>query len=242
VTIREPGVRVVLVRPRNPLNIGAAARAMRNFGFDDLAVVAPYEPVWQEAKSAVGAEAVLRRARAFPDLPAAIEDCTLVIGTSSLSRRQVAETVVSLDRLPVAMPKVRQGTRLALVFGSEKTGLSNDDLSRCHFVARIPTSAACPSMNLGQAVAVCCYELRRTLSAKRRVKNEEAPRASVGEIERLVDEIEKLRKANPGASGSAKVQKIRLRRMFLRWPVTSREVTLALGVLRDISWRLEHNS
>jgi tRNA/rRNA methyltransferase len=232
-------VRVVLVRPRNPLNIGAAARAMFNFGFEDLVVVAPHPPVWQEAKSAVGAETVLRAARGFSDLAAAIEDRTLVIGTSSLARRQISQPTVSLDQLGDSLKKHRAEMRLALVFGSEKTGLSKDDLSRCHSILRIPTSPACPTMNLGQAVAVCCYELSRLISKNRFVTRSTEP-VSAGELERLLNAVEPLVEGTQGSRMPSRRYKARLRQMLLRSAMTSEDVTLALGVLRDLSWRIEH--
>jgi tRNA C32,U32 (ribose-2'-O)-methylase TrmJ len=153
--------RIVLVRPRNPLNIGAAARAMGNFGFWDLVAVEPFGPTWQETRSAVGAEEIVRSARAVRDLQQAIADRTLVIGTTAGSRRNLDRDLVSLAELPAWLAKHARMNRPALLFGSEKTGLSNEHLSYCHALVRIPTAPDCPSMNLGQAVAVCCYELAR---------------------------------------------------------------------------------
>jgi TrmH family RNA methyltransferase len=153
--------RIVLVRPRNPLNIGAAARAMANFGFFDLAVVEPYAPVWQETRSAVGAEQIVQSARAVDDLRQALADRTLVVGTTAGSRRNLDRELISLADFPAWLKKHSKMKRAALLFGSEKTGLSNEHLSYCHALVRVPTMPACPSMNLGQAVAVCCYELAR---------------------------------------------------------------------------------
>src|SRR5580704_9874276 len=87
---------VVLVSPRNPLNIGAAARAMANFGFAHLSVVAPFEAHWREAQSAVGAESLLQNAKRADSLKEAIADCTLVIGTGTLARRKAEQPVVPL--------------------------------------------------------------------------------------------------------------------------------------------------
>lgn len=148
--------RIVLVRPRDPNNIGAAARAMKNFGLNDLTVVSPYPPVWEEVVSAVGALDLLRQARLTETLAAALADRTLVIGTLDPTRvefRQAVETPAQL----FAEPEMAR-ERVALVFGPEKHGLTNDDLSHCHRWMSIPTIPDCPSMNLGQAVAICCYE------------------------------------------------------------------------------------
>jgi TrmH family RNA methyltransferase len=151
---------VVLVSPRNPLNIGAAARAMANFGFSRLAVVAPYEPHWREAKSAIGAEELLHSARKTEALPEAVADSTLVAGTGTLSRRKPEQPVVPLPAFTsIVESELTRGGRVALVFGPEKHGLTREDLSFCNILVEIPTDPRQPSMNLGQAVAVCLYEL-----------------------------------------------------------------------------------
>ena len=148
--------RIVLVRPRDPNNIGAAARAMKNFGLNDLTVVSPYPPVWEEVVSAVGALDLLRQARLTETLAAALADRTLVIGTLDPIRVELRQAVETPSQL-FAEPEMGR-ERVALVFGPEKHGLTNDDLSHCHRWMSIPTLPDCPSMNLGQAVAICCYQ------------------------------------------------------------------------------------
>jgi tRNA/rRNA methyltransferase len=151
---------VVLVSPRNPLNIGAVARAMANFGFAQLSVVAPYEPHWREAHSAVGADALLQNAKRAESLGQAVAHCTLVIGTATLTHRKPEQKVVQLPNLPpIVQQELTRGGRVALVFGPEKHGLTREDLSWCNLLVEIPTDPRQPSMNLGQAVAVCLYEL-----------------------------------------------------------------------------------
>lgn len=162
---------VVLVGARNPQNIGAAARAMQDFGFSDLRVVnefaASFEAAQLEAKSAVGAQHVMREARQFDALADAIADCTLVAGTTAIGGRELVRPIVTLQAAApdflVAMEKAEG--RVALLFGSEKTGLTNDQLSHCQLLLTIPLfepeGARHLSMNLGQAVAVCLYELSR---------------------------------------------------------------------------------
>ena len=236
--INTKDARIVLVRPRNPLNIAAAARAMRNFGWEDLAVVAAYEPVWQDARAAPGAEELLRNVRVVPRLLDAIEDRTLVLGTSSLARRQPALPVFSLSQLGNLVKKRKAAARLAILFGSEKTGLTNKDLSYCHAVLRIPTEENCPTMNLGQAVAVCCYELQRGEKPERVSREKLTPPATVGEVTRLVAEIETmLAEKTERSEGTEQARSVYLRQMLLRWPLTSQDVTLLLGVLRDLAWR-----
>jgi TrmH family RNA methyltransferase len=148
------------------MNIGAAARAMANFGFQRLSIVAPFAVNWMEAKSAVGAPGLLRDAKVYETLAEAVSHCTLVLGTGSLDRRKPEQAILDL---PEAGRLVKQAltaeasvSRIALLFGSEKHGLTSDDLSWCHALVVIETSDAQPSMNLGQAVAVCLYEFSRT--------------------------------------------------------------------------------
>jgi tRNA C32,U32 (ribose-2'-O)-methylase TrmJ len=182
-------IRIVLVSPRNPLNIGAAARAMANFGFSDLAVVAPHEPIWHGARSAVGAPDLLANAQIFSTLAEAVAACTLVLGTGTLTYRRPEQPIVSLpDLAPLIraelarsevarqgrartaavscedqgvqdQPQKAQHSPIALIFGPEKHGLTRKDLCNCHRLVEIPTDPHQPSMNLGQAVAVCLYEL-----------------------------------------------------------------------------------
>ena len=153
---------VVLVSPRNPLNIGAAARAMANFGLRRLSVVAPFDPTWREARSAIGAPELLTNAVESATFAEAVADCTLVVGTGTIARRKPEQPVVPLsDLASLVSQELTRGGRVALVFGSEKHGLTREDLSYCHILVEIPTDPLQPSMNLGQAVAVCLYELTR---------------------------------------------------------------------------------
>ena len=161
-------LRVVLVAPRNPLNIGAAARAMYNFGFAALRVVNPYEVAFREAKSAVRAAPVLAAAEEFTTVADAVADCDLVIGTTSVGHRELQHPLRALGPAARIIRRRLQSDSVAILFGSEKFGLSNDDLSHCHWLLRIETAAPDQSMNLGQAVAVCLYELTRAARPRRR--------------------------------------------------------------------------
>ena len=154
---------MVLISPRNPLNIGAAARAMSNFGFGQLRVVNAYHVAYAEARSAVNAAQVLAQSQQYGTVAEAVGDCTLVVGTASLGNRALALPVRRLETAGREMlTEIAKGGRIALLFGSEKFGLSNEDLSHCHALCRIPTRSEHQSMNLGQAVAVCLYELIRS--------------------------------------------------------------------------------
>jgi tRNA/rRNA methyltransferase len=158
--IQPDRIAVVLVSPRNPLNIGAAARAMANFGVRDLRVVTPFARAWREARSAIEAESILDSAREFANLADALAECSLVLGTGTSRYRRPAQPHYFLPRIAqLALTRAAPGERTAIVFGPEKHGLRRDDLSLCHAIVEIPTDPGQPSMNLGQSVAVCLYGL-----------------------------------------------------------------------------------
>ncbi len=154
-------LRVVLVNTRNPLNIGAAARAMSNFGVSDLRVVNPYEPGFREAKWAVGAAALLKEAGLYDSVAEAVADGTLVVATTAARRRDLQHQVRRLEDGARLIRRRLKSKSVAILFGSEKSGLSNEEMSHADWLMRIPTSQQNISMNLGQAVAVCLYELIR---------------------------------------------------------------------------------
>src|SRR5208282_4072160 len=180
-------LRVVLVATRNPLNIGAAARAMSNVGVRQLRVVNPYEAAFREARSAVGAAGLLAKAEQYEGVAEAVADCSLVVGTTVAGRRELQHRLQRLDEGARAIKRQLKTGPVALLFGSERYGLSNQELSHCHWVMRIPTREEHGSMNLGQAVAVCLYELvrgQKTAPAETMHGQKKTP-ADSGEVERL---------------------------------------------------------
>jgi TrmH family RNA methyltransferase len=251
-------VEVVLVSPRNPLNIGAAARAMANFGFARLSVVAPHEPHWREAKSAIGADELLQNARIAERLADAVADCTLVIGTGSLERRKPNQPVVPLpDLAPFIQKEIARNGRIALVFGSEKRGLTQEDLSYCHLLAVIPTDPQQPSMNLGQAVAVCLYEISyriggpivvpsgdtATAHPRQGPADDPATPASTRDLELLAGLVEETMLAvNYSPPSMSKANRHDLHLLLRRLALTRSDTGRILGFFRRILWRLKHES
>jgi tRNA/rRNA methyltransferase len=230
--------KIVLVRPRDPNNIGAAARAMKNFGQQELAVVAPFAPTWNEAVSAVHAEDVLAQAHVFETLADAIADCTLVVGTADRTRIAGKHRLYTPRDLIAELERTKH--RLALVFGSEKHGLTNDDLAHCQRTMSIPTAPDCPSMNLGQAVAICCYELTRT-DAPLRERATSKRLATAGEIETSLQLLlAVLREVEFVFPHTEAATTTKLRQRLLQLGLTPRDVNLLCGVLRQIQWRFEH--
>jgi tRNA/rRNA methyltransferase len=232
-------LRVVLVSPRNPLNIGAAARAMFNLGFSRLRLVNPYQVAFREARSAIGAREILESAEEFQSVADAIADCKLVVGTTSIGHRGLKHT---LHRLEQGAPLVRerlQSGHVALLFGSEKFGLSNEDLAHCHWLMRIATADREHSMNLGQAVAVCLYELSRheldPLRAPARLRKA-ASAAGTEQITRLLlDVLGRSGYINPVTTVSAENK---VRRLVRRLDLGAHDAPVVLGMLRQILWKV----
>jgi TrmH family RNA methyltransferase len=232
-------LRVVLVRTRNPLNIGAAARAMTNFGFGHLRVVDPYEKAFREARSAVDAEPVLAAAEEFGSVAEAVADCVLVVGTAEGRARKTEEP---LQRLEAEVEEIRQqlrgGARVAVLFGSEKRGLSNEELGPCQRVLRIPTEAKQPSMNLGQAVAVVLYEVIRETEARQELAME-TPLATAGDRERMVALlVEVLERSEGVEEGGPAVLEKRVRRLVRHMSLTKPDAREWMGLVRQVLWKL----
>jgi len=210
---------------------------MRNFGFSRLHVVNPYQVAFREARSAVGAASVLEEAQEFISVSEAVADCTLVVGTTAARGR---ETVQPLRRLEDGTRLIRARLRsgdVALLFGSEKRGLSNHDLSHCHFLMRIPTDEAHGSMNLGQAVAVCLYELIR--EAKPASRTEKIPSASAADLERITSLLfEALQASGYVQQTPEAAAKTRIRRLVRSLRIPAADVQSWLGFLRQILWKL----
>jgi TrmH family RNA methyltransferase len=229
--------RVVLVATRNPLNIGAAARAMSNFGFLNLCLVNPYEPSFREARSAVGASELLANARVFATVGESVADCNLVVGTTAVGSREVRHPVKGLQEGASLIRKRLTAGRVALLFGSEKFGLSNEDLSHCSWLMRIPTREEHRSMNLGQAVAVCLYELAR--SSRRVQIPEQRPPATAGDIDRVAALLlQALDASGSLKSRSAPRTEEKLRRLMRRHQLTAEDAKFWLGMFSQIVWKL----
>lgn len=230
-------VTIVLVTPRNPLNIGAAARAMSNFGFFDLRLVNPYRVAFDEARSGVNADRVLTEAREFSTVAEAIADCHVVVGTSALGPRDVS---VPFHTLEAAGRKLKRASgNVAILFGSEKFGLSNDDMSYCHWLLRIPTRGEHRSMNLGQAVAVTLYELIRN-GRTAAATPPPAEVASAGSEDRmlqcLMEMLTESGYIKPPVDAS---QTLKLRRLVRRMNLSERDAVMWQGMLRQISWKMK---
>jgi TrmH family RNA methyltransferase len=244
---------VVLVGARNPSNIGAAARAMQDFGFSDLRIVndfaAPFEAAQLEAtleaKSAVAAQHVMRNARRYDTLTAALADCTLILATTAIGDRQLKQPILPLQQ---AAPQLLNAlaapaNRVALLFGSEKTGLTKDQLSHATLLTTIPMFAPESerhlSMNLGQSVAVCLYELTRSgfEDAKDIPALHETP-ATHEDRERLTQLLlDVLHTTGYTRRFPANASEPLVRQLTQPLGASHREAMTWMGILRQILWR-----
>jgi tRNA/rRNA methyltransferase len=225
-------LRVVLSRTSHPGNIGAAARAMKTMGFGDLALVAPrHFPDPDATAMAAGAADVLSRARVFETLEGALADCALAVGFSARAR-ELSHAPLTLRESAAPVLEATQEGRVALVFGNETSGLSNQELSRCQRFVTIPSNPAYGSLNLAAAVQLACYELAVAASAFAAPPARERSAASVGDVEGLFAHIEGAAIASgyldPGKPGRFME---RMRRMFARARLERHEVKLLRGLI-----------
>jgi tRNA/rRNA methyltransferase len=241
--------RVVLMRPRIAANLGATARVMRNMGLCDLVLVAPRaDPLDLEArKLSTHGEDILRRARQVPELGDAVADCVLVAATSAktggLFRRQSVgppdEIIPHLAEEMVRFP-------VALVFGTEATGLTNSEISRCHFLIHIPTNPDYPALNLAQAVAICLYELRcawrkqtsnptAEVSENSKVSPMEMQKRMFADLRGALEEIHFL--YGPKADSLMHA----LRHLIGRAKPSEMEIEMLLGLARQIRWYVKRH-
>jgi TrmH family RNA methyltransferase len=232
-------IRIVLVATSHPGNIGAVARAMKNMGLDDLALVAPESfPNAAATARASGAADLLAAARVHATLAEAVGDCGLVIGTTARARQLNWTILEPREAAPQILAAAGRGAA-AIVFGSERAGLTNDELALCNWLVTIPTATEYASLNLAMAVQILVYELwlaRRTGTGAIDVRD--VPLASSDEVERLyghleqvLDEIEFRDRTGRGHLMA------RIRRLFNRAVLDQNELNILRGILTAVQGR-----
>ncbi len=225
-------IAVVLSRPSHPGNIGAAARAMKTMGFRDLALVAPrHFPDPDATAMAAGAGALLESARIYTTLDAALADRVLAVGFSARGR----ELSHAPQALREAVPDIlatAEGGAVALVFGNETSGLSNEELSRCQRLVSVPANPEYSSLNLAAAVQVACYELAVSSGRFEPARAKTGEPATRDDVEGFFTQLEAtavasgfLDPANPGRLME------RMRRLFARGGLEREEVKLLRGLM-----------
>ena len=233
-------IRIVLVATSHAGNIGACARAMKTMGLKRLVLVDPLRfPDVEATARAVGAEDVLNNAQVCANLDEALADCHLVIGTSARNRR-IPWPLLMPDEAAQRAVQESAERDVALLFGRERTGLTNDELDRCQLLVNIPTDPDFSSLNLAAAVQVLCYEVRRAAQAKDTPRPDAAallgePLATAADVQRFYDHLEQvlvetrfLDPANP------RLLMRRLVRLFNRVQMTENEVKILRGFLASI--------
>jgi len=233
---RLDAIRIVLVEPSHPGNIGGAARALKTMGLADLAVVNPKRfPDPQAEWRAAGAADVLEAVAVYDSVDAAIADRDWVVGTSTRSRR-IPWPVKSAAEVAADVLARPPGSRVAVLFGRETNGLSNEELQRCHCHLQIPANPVYPSLNLAMAVQVVCYELFKQSEAEPQpVAAWDHPPATAAALEGMFEHLQGvlerggfLDPANPGQTMT------RLRRLFLRAALDQNEVAMLRGILKEL--------
>jgi tRNA (cytidine32/uridine32-2'-O)-methyltransferase len=232
-----PRIRIVLVGTQHPGNIGSAARALKTMGLSRLVLVAPERFPHAEADAlAAGADDLLAAAQIHGSLAEALGDCRLVLGCTARSRRVALAEQTPRDAAARALATAGEGGEVALVFGRERTGLTNEELQLCHGAVHIPANPDYSSLNLAAAVQVLAYELRMALLGSGTVDaptRREAP-AKHAELEGFFAQLAQTLEQIDFHKGRAPESAMRkLRRLFLRVGIDRQEVRLLRGILAD---------
>lgn len=231
----DTGIRIVLVGTTHPGNIGAVARAMKNMGLSELVLVRPRHFPHEDATArASGAEDVLQSARVVDDLGAALSDCRYVAGASARARAIDWPTLAPRECAAKLVAESASGP-VAIVFGPEKSGLTNEDLDRCQVLLSIPAEPAFSSLNLAMAVQIACYELRLARQSADPRPRREVPLATAQDLEHFYAHLERvltrsgfLDPANP------RFLMRRLRRLFARAEPDENEINILRGILASV--------
>ncbi|MDX1708112.1 MAG: RNA methyltransferase [Desulfobacterales bacterium] len=234
-TLNSKNVSVILCRPRYPENIGAAARAMCNMGFEHLLVVDPQDcDLTRVLKMATHAASdVIENMQVFDDLQTALEPLNYVVGTTARLGGQ-RQSVIAAHRLAAELAGITEKNRVGLLFGPEDRGLTNEDLRLCHRLVNIPT-AEFSSLNLAQAVMIICYELHRNRSAQSkpfiaRLANRHELDGMYAQLKDVLVKISYIQPDNPDYFMN------NIRQFGTRLKLRAKEVSIIRGICRQINW------
>lgn len=237
-------IRVVLIQPTHPGNIGATARAMGNMGISQLVLVDPVDfPSPVATARAAGADRILAAARVARDLDEAIADCSLVIGTTARARsiqwpEQTPENAAVTVAGEFAQPESR--APVAILFGRESSGLTNEELERCRFLVRIPTEESFSSLNLASAVLVILYELRKQLEPRTLETGAASDRlASAQEMRHFYDHLQDFVRRIEFNDGRSSRLHRKMTRLFNRVQMYTQEVKMLRGMFRAVENKLD---
>lgn len=232
----------VLVRPQMGENVGAAARAMWNFGLDRMRVVAPRDgwPNPAAVAMASGAGRLLDEAQLFPDLGGALGDCNFVYATTARMREFTTPVLSPEAAMADAAARIAQGQRVAVMFGPERAGLENADVMRANALITVPVNPAFPSLNLAQCVLLTAYEWQRAQGSAAPAGRHGPPPAEQVEIDRLAEHYE-ARLEEAGffyPEHKAANMRANLRSLWARMPLNQADVRVLHGILRQmVRWK-----
>ncbi len=234
--IMRSAIRIVLIDTTHPGNIGAAARALKNMGLHDLALVRPENfPHADALARASGAVDVLQKAQVFARLEDAIGDCGLIVGASARERVRHFNVLAPREAAPRVAATAEQSA-VAVLFGSERVGLTNEELAHCHWLIRIPANSEYQSLNLAMAVQIIAYELHLACGGTLPAPACDTPLATATEIERLRSHLEEVMTevgfADRTQAGTHLMD--RVRRMLMRAELDQNEVNILRGLLTAI--------
>lgn len=241
--INLQNIKIILVETTHPGNIGAAARAMKNMCLENMVLVNPQCPVGQIAFArSSGAHSVLDNMQRFDTLQEAVADCHVVFGTSARIR-SMPMPFVSPEQACDEINNKEADNKIAIVFGREHSGLTNEEMDCCHYALTIPTNEQFSSLNIAAAIQVVCYELlKNSLDNSEQEIHDETERAPMSEVHALVDHLEKtlididfLDPNNP------KLLMKRLTQLSMRQQLTQNEVSIFRGVLTAINKQVRNS-
>jgi tRNA/rRNA methyltransferase len=235
--MRIEDIRIVLVRPQGHMNMGSAARAMKNVGLKELALVDPTgSPIHPDARlMAVGAHDILEDALIVAHLADALTECTWVVGTTRRGGRG-REGMIDPRQMAAEIAEIVHQNKVAVVFGPEDRGLTNRDLDLCQRLVTIPAHAKYGSLNLAQAVMIICYEIFVAMQHKQGVSCAKKP-ATSAELEGMYQHMEEsLLRIGFLAQNNPKRMMAVLRRIFSKAKLDSREVRVLRGICRQATW------
>lgn len=226
---------VVLVGPRHPGNIGAVARAMKNMGVRDLAMVRPHAAIDEQSTAmACGADDILEKSRSCATLAEAIAQSSITIATSARTGRRRRETLSPREAAELLAP-LTWTNQIAMVFGTEASGLSNEDVHRCQYMVCIPTEEEFSSLNLAQAVLLLCYEMKAASFTRPPRKRVLAPHSELdGMYDHICSSLHKIGFLHPQNRPDQMMAV--LKRIFARAGLDSREARIIRGIMRQIDW------
>ncbi len=241
-TARLKNLQFVLVRPARHGKIGAAARAIKNMGLSNLVLVSPVDPLGSESYTmAYGAHDVLEKATVYKTLTQALARCQYVVGTTARTHKGYGKPMPLMTAIPDILMRAKRH-RVALLFGSESAGLSNNEIALCQSLVTIPTGKAHTSLNLAQAVMVAAYELMRTTLLKDGSALQ--PRrdlADTDQRERFYHELKEILVLIGFLKGTQGMRVLAdLRRIFGRADLDAREVRILRGIIRQLRWAMTH--